>query len=176
MRPRVVGVVELWKDFLSGDWNLSSPGAAGPRRWSEGEFLGPRWLHEPQLNRNHLVGLGFLHPAGWYRPGGCALSSPGCWSCRDMEGVLIRGWKRTLPGRGGTSALTRGATLAARRLHGPQPISNHLLGLGFLHPAGRHRSGGYVFSSPGCRSCICMEGFLIRGWDPVLPAWRWIYS
>ena len=33
-----------------------------------------------------------------------------------MEGFLIRGWKLILPGCGGTSALARGATLAARWL------------------------------------------------------------
>ena len=56
-----------------------------------------------------------------------------------MEGFLIRGWKIVLPGCGGASALARGATLAARRLHGPQPISNHPVGLGFPHPVGRYR-------------------------------------
>ena len=40
-RPRVVGVVEVWKDFYSGDDTLSSPGAAGPRRCSERQ-LSPR--------------------------------------------------------------------------------------------------------------------------------------
>ena len=48
-----------------------------------------------------------------------------------MEGFLIRGWKLILPGCGGTSALAREATLAARWLHEPQPISNHPVGLGF---------------------------------------------
>ena len=35
-RPRVVQVVEIWRDFSSEDTTLSSPGAAGPRRWPEG--------------------------------------------------------------------------------------------------------------------------------------------
>ena len=48
-----------------------------------------------------------------------------------MEGFLIRGWEIILPGRGGTSALARGATLAAFWHHEPQPISNHPTGLGF---------------------------------------------
>ena len=39
--PRVIGVVERWKDFRSGDGNLSSPGAARRRRWPEGK-LSPR--------------------------------------------------------------------------------------------------------------------------------------
>ena len=41
--------------------------------------------------------------------------------------------------------VARGATLAARWLHDPQPTSNHPVGLGFLHPAGRYRSGAVRF-------------------------------
>ena len=37
-RPRVVGFVEIWRDFSSGDEKLSSPGATGPRRWPEGQL------------------------------------------------------------------------------------------------------------------------------------------
>ena len=34
--PRLLElVVEIWKDFWSGDKTLSSPGAARPRRWPE---------------------------------------------------------------------------------------------------------------------------------------------
>ena len=46
-----------------------------------------------------------------------------------MEGFLIRGWELILPGCGGTSALARGATLAAQWLH----ASNQPVGLGFCH-------------------------------------------
>ena len=49
-----------------------------------------------------------------------------------MERFLTRGWELILPGCGGTSALARGATVAARWLHEPQPISKHPVGLG-LH-------------------------------------------
>ena len=45
-----------------------------------------------------------------------------------MEGFLTQGWKLVLPGCGGTSALARRATLAARWLHEPQPIRNQLIG------------------------------------------------
>ena len=41
-----------------------------------------------------------------------------------MEGFLSRGWELILPGCGGTSALARGATFAARCLHELHPISN----------------------------------------------------
>ena len=37
-----------------------------------------------------------------------------------MERFLTRGWEHILPGCGGTAALVRGATLAARWLHEPQ--------------------------------------------------------
>ena len=45
-----------------------------------------------------------------------------------MEGFLIRGWEIIFPGCDGTSALSRGVTLAARWLHEPQPLSNQLVG------------------------------------------------
>ena len=45
-----------------------------------------------------------------------------------MEGFQIRGWELILYGRGRTSALAQGATLTARWLHEPQPISNQLVG------------------------------------------------
>ena len=41
LRSRVVGVVEMWTGFCLGDENLSSPGAAGPRRCPGGQ-LSPR--------------------------------------------------------------------------------------------------------------------------------------
>ena len=40
-RPRVVEGVEIWKGFYPGEISLASPGAAGPRRWPEGQ-LAPR--------------------------------------------------------------------------------------------------------------------------------------
>ena len=39
--PRVVRVVEVWRYFSFGDGNFFFPGAAGPRRWPEGQ-LSPR--------------------------------------------------------------------------------------------------------------------------------------
>ena len=72
-----------------------------------------------------------------------------------MEGCLIRGFEIILPGCGGTSTLARGATLAARRLHEPQPTSNQPVGLGFFHTL----RGG--IGPEDLR--FCMEGFLIRG-------------
>ena len=64
--------------------------------------------------------------------------------------------------------MARGATLAARWLHEPQPISNQPVGLGFPHPAGRCRPGGSAFYFPGYWSCRGMEGFLIWGRELIL--------
>ena len=136
---------------------------------ARGATLAARWLYEPQPISNHPVELAFPHPAGRYRPGGSTFSSPGCWSCKFMDGFLNRGWKIILPGCGGTSTLARGATLAACWIHEPQPISSQPVGLGFPHPAERHRPGGSEFSSPSCWSCRDMDGFLTRGWDLIIP-------
>ena len=62
-----------------------------------------------------------------------------------MEGFLIRGWERILLGCGGTSALARGATLTARWLHGPQLISNQLVGWGFYTARGGIDPGDLYF-------------------------------
>ena len=133
--------------FLTRGWELIPPGCGGTSALARGAPLVARWLHEPQPIScgDDPVGLGFPHFAGRYRPGGSAFSSPGCWSCRDMEGFLT--WRREviLPGRGGTSALSHGATLAACWLHEPQPISSQPVGLRFPHPARRYRPGDLRF-------------------------------
>ena len=54
-------------------------------------FPGWHWLHEPQPINNQPVGMGFPPRAGWYRPEGPSISSPACWSCKCMEGFMIRG-------------------------------------------------------------------------------------
>ena len=59
-----------------------------------------------------------------------------------------RGWEPIIPRCGGTSTLAREATLAARRLHEPQPISDQPMGVGFPQRAERYRTGS-LFSSPG---------------------------
>ena len=69
-----------------------------------------------------------------------------------MEEFLIQGWDLNLPVSGATSTLAGGAILAARWLHEPQPISNHLLWLGFPHRAGQYRPGGFALSSNACWS------------------------
>ena len=131
------------------------------------------WLHESQSTMAYPE-LGFPHCVERYRPVGSPSWFSVCWNCRDMEGFLTRGWEIILPGCGGTSALARGATLAARWLHEPQAISNHPVGLGFPHPSGRYRPGGSACTSPGSWSCRDMKGFLTREWDIILPGVRWL--
>ena len=137
--------------------------------------LAARWLHEPQLISNQSLGLRFPHPVGRYWPAGSSFRSPGCRCFRDTEGFLLRRWDLILPGCGGTSTLPRGETLAARWLHESQPISNQPVGVGVSNRAGRCRPGGSPFSPPSCRSCTCIKGFMIRGWDAIVPEWRWFY-
>ena len=62
-----------------------------------------------------------------------------------MEGYLVREWELILPGCGGTSALARGATLAARWLHEPQPVSNQLVAWGFHTARGGVEPGDLYF-------------------------------
>ena len=66
-----------------------------------------------------------------------------------MERFLIRGWELNLPGCGGTSAMARGLTLAANWLHGPQPISNHPVGLWIPHCASSTDPGYLCFLRVG---------------------------
>ena len=66
---RVVGVADIWSDFLSGDGIISSPAGTGL-------FL------DPQPVSDRPVGLRFPHRVGRFRPGGSPFLSPGCRSCR----------------------------------------------------------------------------------------------
>ena len=86
-----------------------------------------------------------------------------------MDGFLNQGWELILPGCGGTSALVRGATLAARWLHEPQPISNQAVGLEFPHRAGRYRPGGSPFSSPVVGVAAIWNNFRSGGETPSSP-------
>ena len=105
-------------------------------------FLHPlgvvRWLYEPQSTIVYPE-LGFPHRVGRYRPVGSPVWSLVSWSCRDVEGFLVRGWDLILLGCSAPSTLARRATLAARRFHEPQPVSNQPVRFGFPHRGGRNR-------------------------------------
>ena len=161
--------------------------------------------HEPQPISNHPVGMRFPHPAGRYRPGGSSFSSPSGWSCRCMEGSLMRGWELILPevcwlhvrspanqrSAGGTGVFTPCGAISTRGIYVFVPrlselkrcgrISNPemrwkpiLSGVRWLYVRSPANRPGSPVSSPGCRSCKCMEGFMIRGWGPVVPGSRWL--
>ena len=77
--------------FMTRGRELILPGYGRTAALSGGATLAAYWLHAPQPISNQPVWLGFPHFAGRHRPGGSVFSSPGCWSCRDMERYLIRG-------------------------------------------------------------------------------------
>ena len=59
--------------------------------------------------------------------------------------------------------VSRVATVPARILYEPQPISDQLIGVGYPHRAGRHRPVASLLSCSGCWCFLCMEGFLVWG-------------
>ena len=141
----------------------------GPRGNSR-RALAPR----APANEQSPSGVGVSTPCGAVSPPGDLRFHPRCWSCSGIDGCPTRGWELIISGCGGTSAMAQGATLAARWLHEPQPISNYPVGLGFPHPARRYRPGGSSFTSPGSWSCRDMDGFLTRGWELILLGVRWL--
>ena len=144
---------------------MGSYSHGGTSTLARGDTLAARWLHEPQPISDQPVGSRLPHRAELYRrPGGSRFTSPGCCSCRDMGGFLVRGWDHILPVCGGTSTKTV--------IHEPQSISDQPIGLGFPHRAEQYRTGGSPFSSPCCWICRRMGGFLIRGWIPILSGVR----
>lgn len=61
-RPRLV-VVDVLKDFTSGDRTLSSPGSAGPRLFlKEKSFTGAR--SQPTMTDQHVRGVAVFTPCG----------------------------------------------------------------------------------------------------------------
>ena len=72
--------------FVLRGWDLIFP------RW--------RWLFELQRFSGQWLarGLEFPHLAQRYRPGGSPFSSPVCWICRCMVGLMILGGDLILPG------------------------------------------------------------------------------
>ena len=122
--------------------------------------LGWRWLYSrAPANQRSASWTGVSTPCGTVSTRGITVFAPGCRSCRCMEGFLIRGWDFFVHGW--------------RWRYSRAPVNQRsAVGLGLPHSAGRFQPGGSPFSSPGCRSCRCTEGFLFRGWDPVVLGWR----
>ena len=84
-RPRVVGVVEIWKDFESRDEALSSPGVAGPQRCPERQLSPRAGFMSPSHSAITHWGWGFHNARGGIDPGDL------CFRPRVLEVVAI--WK-----------------------------------------------------------------------------------
>ena len=81
-------------------------------------------MYDPQSISDWPVGLVFPHRAGRFRLGGSPFSSPGCRSCKGLEGILIGGCEPILLGCAGST-------------YDPQPIRDRPAGLGVPHRVGR---------------------------------------
>ena len=139
-RPRCFGVAVTWKDFRSGDGTLSSLGGAGSMN--------------PSQSAISQSGVKVSTPCGAVSNRGTNVSSPVCWTCRCIEGFLIRGWDPILP--------------VWRWLHEPQPISNQPVGVDVSTPCGTVSTRGTTVFVPGVFEVqMYGKGFLIRGWDTL---------
>ena len=118
--------------------------------------------YDPQPIGDRPVGLGFPHRSGRFPTGGSPFLSPGYRSFTCMEGFIIRRWEPVLPG----------VRWFYVRFPANQRSAN---GAGVSTPFGAVYDRGITALSPGCRNCTCMEGFLIRGWENILPGVRWFY-
>lgn len=61
--PRVFGIVDVWKAFLSGDWILSSSNAVGHGRCPVGQ-LSPHAGSVSTANQNSASGVADSTPCG----------------------------------------------------------------------------------------------------------------
>ena len=78
-RPRVVEVVQIWKELSSGDWKLSSPGAAGPQSWPEGQLSPSAGSMSPSQSAI-TQGDWRFHTLRGGIDRGVPVPSAGCWS------------------------------------------------------------------------------------------------
>ena len=151
------------KGFKTCGWELILSRCGGTAALARDAILAARWLQKSQPISNRPVGLGFSHPAGRYRPWRSTFTSLGCWSCRDVDGCLTRGWERIFSRvRRDRGVCPRGNP---RRAMAPEAPANRqsASGCGFPHPSGRYRPGRFFFAASGCWSCRDMEGFKTHG-------------
>ena len=87
--PRLMEVIEMWNDLWTGHGTLYPP-----------ENLMELAQHTNHHGRseNRPVGLGFPHRTGRYQPAWYPGSSPGCRSCRYVDGFRSRHVTLSCPG------------------------------------------------------------------------------
>ena len=121
-RPVGLGFLHRVGRFRPGGSPFSSPGCRNCkgieglliREW-ESILPGVRWLFvRSPASQRPARGAGVSTPCGRFRPGESPFSSPRCWSCRSMEGLLNRGWGPILPVCREIVGFPRGATSTAR--------------------------------------------------------------
>ena len=110
-RPRVVGVVEIWKDLRSRDGTISTPCAAGPRRGPEGQLFHRAGFMSSSHSETGPLSWSF-HSVRAVSTREISVSSPSYWKSTDLKGFGNRGWELIILGCCRTSTLVRGATLA----------------------------------------------------------------
>ena len=69
LRPPVFGVVEMWKDFQSGNETLSSPGVAGYQRSPDSQLLPSTGSKNPSQSAISRWGCDFHILRGGIDPG-----------------------------------------------------------------------------------------------------------
>ena len=83
--------------FLIRGWELIQPWCGETSASARGATLAACWLHEPHPISNRLVGLGFPHPARWYRRGGGGIDA-GDLHFRPRVVGVVEIWKGFYPG------------------------------------------------------------------------------
>ena len=161
-RSGFVGFVKIWKDFRSGYRTVSSPTAAGSRRWRNGQLSPRASTISPSHPAISQCRTGFHTVRGGVDPD----------DLRSRSRFVGVGeiWKyfhsgcRTVssPGAAGTLRWPAGNLSPRASSISPSPISNQPVPYGILHPAGRYLRGESPFSSGGCWICKDLEEFQIR--------------
>jgi len=119
-RPRVVGVVEIWKNCWSGDGKLYSPGAAGPR-WPEGRLSPHADSMSPSESAISQWGWGFHTVRGYIDPRDHRFSSRVVGIVDICNDLRLWSGDRNLSSPGCAGFILK-----------PQTISDRPVGLGFL--------------------------------------------
>ena len=112
-------------------------------------------------NQRSASGAGVSTPCGAVRTGGSPFSSPVCRSCKHMEGFMIGGCEPILPVRGDNVRSPTNQRSARWT--------------GVSTPCGAVSSPGITVFFSRLLSCRRMEGFMILGWDTIVPGWRCLH-